>query len=101
VKAEDQALAAKMIALHKKYREEIFAGIISPVGDEPGAASLSGLVSRRNGRAEFMALYRGHEAEKSEFSADGEWELLAGKADFAPGKIILGEKISYAILKRK
>ncbi|MBO5791640.1 MAG: hypothetical protein J6S54_04125 [Lentisphaeria bacterium] len=101
VKAEDQALAAKMIALHKKYREEIFAGIISPVGDEPGAASLSGLVSRRNGRAEFMALYRGHEAEKSEFSADGEWELLAGKADFAPGKIILGEKTSYAILKRK
>ena len=99
--AEDQALAAKMTALHKKYREEIFAGIISPVGDEPGAASLSGLVSRRNGRVEFMALYRGHEAEKSEFSAEGEWELLAGNASFASGKVILPEKTSYAILKRK
>ena len=99
--AEDQALAAKMVGLHKKYREEIFAGIISPVGAEPGAGTLSGLVSRQQGRDEFMLLFRGHEAEESEFATDTQWELLAGNADFAPGKVILPEKTTYAILKRK
>ena len=99
--AEDQALAAKMVGLHKKYREEIFAGIISPVGAEPGAGTLSGLVSRQQGRDEFMLLFRGHEAEESEFATETQWELLAGNADFAPGKVILPEKTTYAILKRK
>ena len=101
VKPEHQAIAARMIALHKKYREEIFAGIISPVGAEPAADTLSGLVSRKDGRDEFMVLYRGHEAEESEFASDTQWELLAGNAAFAPGKVILPEKKSYAILKRK
>jgi hypothetical protein len=90
-----------MIALHKQYREEIFAGSISPVGDEPGGEALSGLVSRKNGREEFMLLFRGHACEKSLFEAEGEWELLAGKAEFAPGKITIPEKAGYAILKRK
>ena len=82
-------------------REEIFAGIISPVGAEPGAGTLSGLVSRQQGRDEFMLLFRGHEAEESEFATETQWELLAGNADFAPGKVILPEKTTYAILKRK
>ena len=90
-----------MIALHKQYREEIFAGIISPVGDEPGADALSGFVSRKNGKAEFMTLFRGHEAEKSVFEIDGTWEVLAGNAEFADGAVIIPEKAGFAILKRK
>ncbi|MBE6385856.1 MAG: hypothetical protein E7048_09375 [Lentisphaerae bacterium] len=101
VKPEYRAVSAKMIGLHKKYREEIFAGVISPVGDEPGADALSGLVSRRDGKEQFMVLFRGHEAEKSAFATDCSWELLAGKAEFADGKVIIPEKASYAILKRK
>ena len=101
VKQEHRALSAKMIALHKKYREEIFAGIISPVGDEPGAETLSGFVSRKNGRDEFISLFRGHACENSSFNYEGEWELLAGKAEFAQGRITLPEKAGYAILKRK
>lgn len=101
VKKEHRALAAKMIGLHKKYREEIFAGVISPVGEEPGGKSISGLVSRQGNQEKFMVLFRGHEAEEESFSSSAEWEILAGKAEFAPGKIILPEKASYVILKRK
>jgi hypothetical protein len=48
-----------------------------------------------------MLLFRGHEAEESECATETQWELLAGNADFAPGKVILPEKTTYAILKRK
>ncbi|MBR2374509.1 MAG: hypothetical protein IKA87_09810, partial [Lentisphaeria bacterium] len=100
LKREDRAAAAVMTALHKKYREEIFAGTISPVGDEPGADSLSGLVSRLNGRDEFMVLFRGHDAEEKSFAASGKWELLAGKAEFCDNAVIIPEKAAYAVLKR-
>ena len=101
VKPEHREISARMTALHKKYREEIFAGIISPVGDEPGSTALSGLVSRQNGRDEFMLLFRGHEAESARFATETKWELLAGNAELADGAVILPEKASYAILKRK
>lgn len=100
VKPEDRAKAAEMTALHKKYREEIFAGTISPVGAEPAADTLSGLVSRRDGIDEFMVLFRGHDAETDSFATSEKWELLAGKAEFRDGAVIIPEKASYAILKR-
>ena len=101
VNAQDRKTAAKMTALHKKYREEIFAGVISPVGQEPGAETLSGFVSRRDGKAEFMALFRGHAAEESSFVSEGSWEILAGKAEFDGNRIVIPEKTGYVILKRK
>ena len=101
VKSEHRAIAARMTALHKKYREEIFAGTISPVGNEPGADTISGLVSRRDGKDEFMVLFRGHEAEADTFATDTAWELLAGNAEFSNGAVILPEKAGFAILKRK
>lgn len=101
VRPEHRAVAACMVALHKKYREEIFAGTISPVGDEPAADTVSGLVSRKDGKDEFMVLFRGHEAEADTFATDTAWELLAGNAKFADGAVILPEKAGFAILKRK
>ena len=101
VKEEHRKISAKMIALHKQYREEIFAGIISPVGDEPAADKLSGFVSRKDGKVEFMTLFRGHEAERERFECEGSWEILAGNAEFADGAVIIPEKAGFAILKRK
>ena len=98
---EDRALPARMLALHRQYREQIFDSVISPVGDEPAADALSGLVARKDGRELFLILFRGHEAEKSTFAAEGDWEVLAGRAEFAPGTVTLPEKGGYAILKRK
>ena len=48
-----------------------------------------------------MLLFREHEAEKSSFATETQWELLAGNAEFEKGAVILPEKASYAILKRK
>ena len=48
-----------------------------------------------------MTLFRGHACENTAFEAEGEWELLAGKAEFAQGRITIPEKAGYAILKRK
>ena len=101
VKKEDRKIIARMNELHKKYREDIFAGCIMPIGDEPGSESLSGLVSEIDGEAKFIALYRGINAENNSFAIEGEWEIIAGDAEFEYNKIIIPEKASFAILKRK
>lgn len=99
---EDRPTAARMLALHKQYREEIFDSVISPVGDEPGAKALSGLVARSTeGEERFLVLFRGHEAEKSTFATNAAWQLLAGNAEIGSGTVTLPEKGDYAILKRK
>jgi len=101
VKKEDRRIIARMNELHKKYREDIFTGVIMPVGDEPGPESLSGLVSETDGRAGFIALYRGINSAEDSFATDGEWDIIAGNAEFCDGKIIIPEKAGFAILKRR
>lgn len=57
--AKAKAAIKKILALHKKHREEIFAGIIFPIGQKPTGYSWSGLQSHNTAKgAGFIAAYR-------------------------------------------
>jgi len=90
----------RMMELHKKYRDQIFADEIFPVGAEPGTKSLTGLVAKKDdGTPEFLVLYREKGTKESTFAVKGKWELIAGDAKIKKGSIELGKAPCYAILK--
>ena len=59
IPVSDRATIRRMMEFHRRHREAIFAGIITPVGHEPDGASLSGLLSQNgSGGGAWLLLLR-------------------------------------------
>ena len=90
----------RMMELHRRIRDAVFAGEIHPVGEEPSGKSISGLIST-SGHAVF---FREIGAKKqTAFFPDlkmEHWKLIAGNGTLSAGKLTMKEKASFAVFER-
>ncbi len=97
VRPEDRAVIRKVMELHRKIRDDVFAGDIFPVGAEPDGKAYTGLHSRNEEtNKDFVILYREAGAENDSgvielpMTRNADWKILAGKGDVkaeGPGRI--------------
>ena len=86
----------KMIKLHKEIRREVFASVVTSIGDRPNGKSLTGFESS----AGYKLYFRELGAEKATVELDGDYEILSGKGEIASGVLKL-EKGAYVLLKKR
>ena len=110
VKPEDRSAIRKIMEIHKKYRDGIFAGEIFPVGEEPSGKACTGLLSRNDetGKA-YLILYReaGAVEESVEIALPGtrveQWSVITGSGCVvrsSAGKITVAmPRASYLMLE--
>lgn len=89
------ATLTKMIKLHKEIRPEIFASTITSVGNRPDGKSITGFESS----AGYLLYFRELGAENDSVKLDGNYEILAGKAEINNNTLKLA-KGAYALLKK-
>ena len=89
----------RMMELHRRIRDAVFAGEIYPVGEEPSGKSISGLISTSG----FAIFFREINAKKQTASfpdlKKGRWQLIAGNGSLSDGKLTMKNKASFALFK--
>ena len=89
----------RMMELHSRIRDAVFAGEIYPVGEEPSGKSISGLISTSG----FAIFFREINAKKQTASfpdlKKGRWQLIAGNGSLSDGKLTMKNKASFALFK--
>ena len=90
----------RMMELHRRIRDGVFAGEIHPVGEEPSGKSISGLVSTSG----FAVFYREIGAKKQTAAfpelKKGHWQLIAGNGTLSEGKLTMKNQASFAVFER-
>ncbi|MBQ6598009.1 MAG: hypothetical protein IJH79_10705 [Lentisphaeria bacterium] len=90
----------KMMELHLKIRDRVFAGEIYPIGEEPSGKSISGLISTSG----FAIFFRAINAERKnacfEELEKGQWKLIAGDGSLSGGELTMTRKASFALFER-
>ena len=90
----------RMMELHRRIRDAVFAGEIYPIGEEPSGKSISGLISTSG----YVVFYREIGAEKQIASfpdlKNGHWKLIAGNGTLSKGKLTMKDKASFAVFER-
>ncbi len=109
ISAEHRAAVGKMMALHKKIRQEIFAGHVFPVGKRPGEGGLTGFLAD----AGYLLVFRQRGVAETAWLLDepcmtGAWasaELLSGKGaaqkENGAWQVKMPEQGSYALFRLK
>ena len=99
----------EMVELHKKYRSDIFAGDIIPIGAEPDGRAFTGFWSRRE-NAGMIIVYREYGCSLDYDLIDlpgvdvtAEFELVAGngcvKAEDGKWRVTIPEAAGFAMFK--
>ena len=91
----------KMMELHLRIRDRVFAGEIYPVGELPSCRSISGLVSTSGYAIFFRAIEAKRQTARFPEQEKGQWNLIAGEGSLADGKLTMPNKASFALFERK
>ena len=90
----------RMMNLHRKIRDSVFAGEIYPVGEEPSGKSISGLVSTSGLAIFFREINAKRETSYFTELKKGQWKLIAGNGTLLGGKLTMKNKASFAVFER-
>ena len=89
---------AEVMAVHRKYRKEIFAGLIAPAGGEPGSGELTGFVAESGFVIVYRTLEAGPSGKLAPAHAKSELLYATGPAELAPdGTAKLGRPGTFAL----
>jgi len=90
----------RMMELHRRIRDRVFAGEIYPVGEEPSGRSISGLVSTSGFAVFFREIGSKHRSANFPGLKNGQWKLIAGNGILLNGKLTMENKASFAVFER-
>ena len=101
VPREIRQVYRKMMELHLRIRERVFAGEIYPIGEEPSGKSISGLISTSGYAIFFRAIDAKRETARFAELQKGQWKLIAGDGSLLDGKLTMKRKASFALFEKK
>ena len=91
----------KMMELHLRIRDRVFAGEIYPVGELPSSRSISGLISTSGYAIFFRAIEAKRQTARIAELGKGQWKLIAGEGSLQNGKLTMPNPASFALFERK
>ena len=100
ISKEERKEVSKITSLHKSYSERIVNGRVSPIGDEPSPTALTGFRLINPVEGDMISLFREINCETSSFTLplNKKFEIISGQGTIVDNKLVLSEKLTYAIL---
>lgn len=89
----------RMMELHRRIRDRLFAGEIYPVGEEPSGKSVSGFVSTSGFAIFFRAINAKRETARFTELKNTKWKQIAGNGSLVNGKLTMPNKASFALFE--